>query len=731
MVTPLQQAGGTSATLTVAVSFSSNLSAGTKLIAFVSNDKTSTISTVKDTAGNSFVQLTSNNANANEASFIYVLDTPAGDVGATTTITATFTGTANGVGMIIMEVPGLLAGTTSAILDGTAGIGQGNSVLAASPGTNLTVPAYSSTVAGEFLVLFQADNGDTTGSTVTTPSGYTASTGNTTNDSNDGDHVFYKNSTGGSEAPATIAAIDAGNAFDWNISFVAFKLAPPGVTWFNNNPGGTLRRAKQRMRQTWFGSPPPAVAAPLTTPFPIVVAAPNAQQWYGPNATGRQVITNWNASQGGIATTGNMTEAPLTMQGTGNVQYVNATPIVESVQVDQRYGPNATGNQVITNWSGSRSGLDAPGNMTLASLTMQGTANVQYTNAQPIVVSVTVPGIYTNPNYPVVLTQQPPSSPNITSTGAMTMASLTMNGTVDVENPLITNPVVVSGPPSRLFGNNPTNVQVISNPTSGNTSSSGSVTEAPLTMSGTAFVQYTNAQPIVVSSNPDRSYTNQYYPQAFTQQPPSSANISSNGAMTEASLTMSGTVDVENPLAPKTVQSSSSPSQHFLPNLTGIQVIRNGASSNVTSTGSATLAPLTMLGTAFVPAPGTQPLVVTHNPEPIWFKVQPPQALAGAIPPLFPPVFGTAGMNMGLLTTSGNMLLVCNGGMTLASLGSNGVDNPTGTATMGLGALTAFGEDHFNDDTDWNQDVITYQPPLLQHERGGTVSSRHQTGRLQ
>lgn len=154
MVAPLQSAshGTTSTGLTVAASFASNLSSGSKMLAWIVVDTTSattTISTVKDTAGNSFTQAAtpvSGSSGGATQGMLYFLDVPAGDVGGTTTITATFTGAAAMMAILIQEVPGLLAGNTTACMDGSPAQVQ------ETPTTSQAQPAYTSHARSKSVV---------------------------------------------------------------------------------------------------------------------------------------------------------------------------------------------------------------------------------------------------------------------------------------------------------------------------------------------------------------------------------------------------------------------------------------------------------------------------------------------------------------------------------------------------------------------------------------------------
>ena len=168
-----------------------------------SNSTLNSVASVKDTAGNSFSLVGYLNNSDGGTTALYALATPSGDVGGTTVITATSTITCFGDALVILEVQGI-----SATPDGTLATNSGT----ASPATNGT---YSSSTANEFLIFGAGDNGD--GFTYSTPTGWTAATGNQVN-SEASAVAFYKNSTGGSE---TASSTISGSAH-WSSVIVAF-----------------------------------------------------------------------------------------------------------------------------------------------------------------------------------------------------------------------------------------------------------------------------------------------------------------------------------------------------------------------------------------------------------------------------------------------------------------------------------------------------------------------------
>lgn len=162
--TPAQQA-------TVSATYTSNVSAGNKLIALVSTDDASILSMACGDGTHSMTQLASAApAGRSVQVFLFAMDVPAADVGTKPTITATASVGFGDSGILIQEVSGLLAGNTSAMLDGTPGTTTGTG------GGSTTSPAYSSAAANEYLVCCFGDNAFT--DTITNPAGYTADPAN-------------------------------------------------------------------------------------------------------------------------------------------------------------------------------------------------------------------------------------------------------------------------------------------------------------------------------------------------------------------------------------------------------------------------------------------------------------------------------------------------------------------------------------------------------------------------
>jgi hypothetical protein len=264
--TGANSAGGTS----IATTFTTaNLSSGSKLIALVGVGSGSSLTpgcTGVSDGTNNFTQIASNTSNAGGVGFylgLWVLDTPAGDVGTKPTITATVTGAATsaGLGIVVQEVSGLAAGTSC--LDGTAAFANAANVSGTTSG-----PAYTSAAANEYLVEVFNDDG---GNGLTNPSGYTTD-GDGIPNTNEQVAVAYKNSTGGSETASWVAA-----AVQANLMAVAFLL--PGVAAADSlpparSPAFNLQGPPFRPVVTWGDQTLPAPAGPPLWAPTVQAAAP-------------------------------------------------------------------------------------------------------------------------------------------------------------------------------------------------------------------------------------------------------------------------------------------------------------------------------------------------------------------------------------------------------------------------------------------------------------------------
>jgi hypothetical protein len=225
------------------VTLGSACTSGSVLLAYVVGHEGSAQSgscvSVKDGSGNSFSKLAevtspADGTSAKVFASVWVLATPAGDVGTTPTFTATpnALGTFAG-GILVQEISGITVNT-----DGT--------IASASGTTSPTgTPAYSTAAANEYLLNYYADTGDA--DTWTAPAGWTLDPNNS-NSSNAGQAVAYKNSTGGSETGSWSYA-PAGSS--WVQFIVAFQLPapPPAAKAPADGPGEGNRRL---MKKLWL-----------------------------------------------------------------------------------------------------------------------------------------------------------------------------------------------------------------------------------------------------------------------------------------------------------------------------------------------------------------------------------------------------------------------------------------------------------------------------------------------
>lgn len=265
MPTPIQSASTTKTGVTSgSVAFTtSNVSAGNKIVVAIaiSSGGSATVSTVKDAAGNSWTLLASKAAAAGgQITYLYALDVPSGDAGTKPTITVTLTGGSADFSVIIQEVPGLLSGNTTAMIDGTTGTSTGNG------GSSAVSGAYSSTASGEYLVAIYGDDGGP--ETFTVPSGYTLDTSSVNSNSNDDIALAYKSSTGGSE---TASWGLSGTAADWSTLLVAFKVAATSVVTPPVRPrrATELTDAQIASRRRVASTSWPVPVQPPTVPNPV------------------------------------------------------------------------------------------------------------------------------------------------------------------------------------------------------------------------------------------------------------------------------------------------------------------------------------------------------------------------------------------------------------------------------------------------------------------------------
>lgn len=223
--------------------YASNVQSGTKLICVISAEL-GTPSAVQDGSGNSLTLLSSvtfaasgggTPATTGTLTF-WAMDTPAGDVGTRPVLTATFTASQFLV-MTIQEVSGLLAGNTTAMLDGTPGTSSG-----AGTGAAVSAGAYTSSAASEYLVAIYGDDSNVTNSTITAVTGsttYTIDAGSQQNNGSANDTLAYGNSTNGSETASFATTTNSGD--NYATILVAFKLGAAAPV-----PSGVLVRGPAR-----------------------------------------------------------------------------------------------------------------------------------------------------------------------------------------------------------------------------------------------------------------------------------------------------------------------------------------------------------------------------------------------------------------------------------------------------------------------------------------------------
>ncbi|MGH3201734.1 MAG: hypothetical protein ACRDP5_06735 [Streptosporangiaceae bacterium] len=241
----IQSNSSMSASGVAPVTYADNVQSGTTLIVPVAVYQSATTA-VKDGAGNPFIKIASvpynNSAVSGEVS-LWALNTPAGDVGTTPTITPTFSGSIQYMSMLVQEVAGLAAGSTAAQLaDGTPGTAYGSST-----NTDIGPPSYASTAPDEYLVYVYGDIGD--GITVTPSSPYMADPDNV-NSSRDQDCCLaYANSAGGTES-GTWTQSGGSGAKDWGLILVAFNLAAAAPV-LSDITGARQLWAVTEARQLW------------------------------------------------------------------------------------------------------------------------------------------------------------------------------------------------------------------------------------------------------------------------------------------------------------------------------------------------------------------------------------------------------------------------------------------------------------------------------------------------
>jgi len=209
--------GAVSTAATCTATYTSNLSPGSKLIAFVSEDINVTFYpsgvALNDTAATALANIAEVLYPSTTGGLsVWVVDTPSDAVGTKPTVTATLSGSFGSV-VGIMEVSGLALGSTAAaVIDGTYGTDSGS----ASPAVS---GAYSDNYTGELLVGVVGDPGNTT--TYTVSGGSWSQLFQTTANSAAQLVVGTQNSAGTGESFSWAIS----GAATWGSILFAFKLA--------------------------------------------------------------------------------------------------------------------------------------------------------------------------------------------------------------------------------------------------------------------------------------------------------------------------------------------------------------------------------------------------------------------------------------------------------------------------------------------------------------------------
>lgn len=278
-----------------------NLSSGTKIIVAVSywHGSAVSITTVKDGAGNNWTKIGAQALGDNQGeNSLWALDVPAGDVGTKPTITATGSGGTGGdMAILAQEVSGLLAGSTTAMCDGTLASVSGTAT--GSTGS----PSYSTGASGEYLVAMYGD--DSGANTWTIPSGYTGDPAGLNANATENIQIAYANSAGGTEAGAYSIS---GNVAGWAVLLVAFKLAAGGAV----TPAAYAPPA-------WFPSAPSAPGADPFTPWPLGLT--------GVNTFALSAATTITAAGAAALTEAKPLNAAATVTGAGAAAGTTAKPL--------------------------------------------------------------------------------------------------------------------------------------------------------------------------------------------------------------------------------------------------------------------------------------------------------------------------------------------------------------------------------------------------------------------
>lgn len=254
------------ATSLAATFTTANLTAGTKIIAaygFSSSTTSPVITTVRDGALNNLTQLgflydTTDVVGA----ALYAMDTPAGDVGTKPTITLTISSAGMHASALILEVEGLAAGNTLAMLDGGA-----LAVSTHGSTSPMDSAAYSSTAAGEMLLAVFADNG---GPMVIAEPWATLSPSSVNNNSFADILAAYKDTANTAEGgTGTRWSYSSGTQTQWATLLTAFRAAGGAPVTVNTQLAGSAGTAPAAVAAVTAAAP--AAAAAGTAPAPSLV----------------------------------------------------------------------------------------------------------------------------------------------------------------------------------------------------------------------------------------------------------------------------------------------------------------------------------------------------------------------------------------------------------------------------------------------------------------------------
>jgi hypothetical protein len=315
-------------------------------------------SSVDDGNANNFTRLTrfqfTTSAGDTNTTDVWVLDTPAGDVGTKPTITAHVPTAISGVVLIVQEVSGLAPGTTTAACyDGTAGTASATTTTSPAP-----LPSYTSTASNEYLVnVLNDDFGGIT--TWSPPAGYA---GNDTVQSGNGTGgVAWKNSTNGTETGQW--SWTGGGTDDVGTVLVAFKLVVTTVA------AGTGAMA-------FAGTATAVVAVVAAGPGAMAFAGSANATLSGPSGTGALVFTGSGTATHTVAARGN---GDLSFAGAAVATFTGAVAVVP--------------NSAAMAYRNSLGTSESPNHWTMSTATEEwGTIIVAFKLAPPLVGSTLVFG---------------------------------------------------------------------------------------------------------------------------------------------------------------------------------------------------------------------------------------------------------------------------------------------------------------------------------------------------